>query len=307
MVRYVVDRSLIDDVDTKRGVATAGFNDDPVINSEIEILTSWDLAMEVAEAVAVGKARTEMTSVEKGTAAAELLANLNVTAIKGSNVILLSYKSADRELPMRVLQEFVKRYFEKHVQVHRWAGAFDFDQEKDLVYSQLTATEKELMTLKVKSGIMPFSASGAGLEAALAKSEQELNGAEAEFTVQKAVVNALQSGNEETTLASTGSHDGKARLAAEVVRLKALEARTEELRRLADRCRTAAADFTEVAPQVRELERRREQEEARYGLLESNLEKARMDEKLALDPSKIPNIIVVQKPSPAFVSKGKSF
>ena len=47
-----------------------------------------------------------------------------------------------------------------------------------------------------------------------------------------------------------------------------------------------------------QLERRKEIEDTNYKYFEASLEKARVDE--ALDPSKIPNISAVQKPSPAF-------
>ena len=47
LVRYVVDRSTIDQVESK----TAGLASENLINSEVEILTSWDLAMEVAKAL----------------------------------------------------------------------------------------------------------------------------------------------------------------------------------------------------------------------------------------------------------------
>ena len=50
-----------------------------------------------------------------------------------------------------------------------------------------------------------------------------------------------------------------------------------------------------LAPQIKELERSREIEENNYKYFQASLEKARVDE--ALDPSKMPNISVVQSPS----------
>ena len=54
-----------------------------------------------------------------------VISGLTVSASKGSNVILVSYKNRDPELAARVLQELVTRYFTKHLEVHRSAGAFD--------------------------------------------------------------------------------------------------------------------------------------------------------------------------------------
>ena len=48
LVRYVVDTSAIDQVESR---ATVGPSSENMINSEVEILTSWDLAMQVAKVV----------------------------------------------------------------------------------------------------------------------------------------------------------------------------------------------------------------------------------------------------------------
>src|SRR4029434_5215029 len=51
----------------------------------------------------------------------------------------------------------------------------------------------------------------------------------------------------------------------------------------------------ELAPQIEELERKREMDEANYKYFAASLEKARIDE--ALDHSKMTNISAVQRPS----------
>ena len=55
-------------------------------------------------------------------------------------------------------------------------------------------------------------------------------------------------------------------------------------------------ELAELAPNIGELERKKELEENNYKYFANTLEKARVDE--ALDPSKIPNISAVQRPSP---------
>jgi Mrp family chromosome partitioning ATPase len=54
--------------------------------------------------------------------------------------------------------------------------------------------------------------------------------------------------------------------------------------------------LSELGPQMEELERKRELDETNYKYFAATLEKARVDE--ALDPSKMPNISAVQRPSP---------
>jgi polysaccharide biosynthesis transport protein len=60
--------------------------------------------------------------------------------------------------------------------------------------------------------------------------------------------------------------------------------------------------FSELAPQMAEIERQKELEETNYKYFEASLERARIDE--TLDPSRMPNISVVQKPSPAVLARG---
>ena len=98
LVRYVVDTSAIDQVDSR---ATIGSSSENLINSEVEILTSWDLAMQVAKAV--GPARLlpkseDATDIAK--AARNIRWHMMVTALKGTNIIMVSYKNLIPSWPL---------------------------------------------------------------------------------------------------------------------------------------------------------------------------------------------------------------
>ena len=54
--------------------------------------------------------------------------------------------------------------------------------------------------------------------------------------------------------------------------------------------------LSDVAPEIVRLERNKDVEETNYRYFQGTLEKARIDE--ALDPSKMPNISAIQRPSP---------
>jgi uncharacterized protein involved in exopolysaccharide biosynthesis/Mrp family chromosome partitioning ATPase len=90
---------------------------------------------------------------------------------------------------------------------------------------------------------------------------------------------------------------GQLNLANERARLAGIEARLETMKSHLQQIQTRAAILSELGPQIERLERKKEIEETNYKYFHASLEKARVDE--ALDPSKIPNISVVQKPSPA--------
>src|SRR5262245_20344304 len=51
LVRYVVERSAVDPIDGPKPTFQSSNDSDRVIGAEIEILTSWDLAMQVAQAI----------------------------------------------------------------------------------------------------------------------------------------------------------------------------------------------------------------------------------------------------------------
>jgi Mrp family chromosome partitioning ATPase len=80
----------------------------------------------------------------------------------------------------------------------------------------------------------------------------------------------------------------RARLAALEARLKALTEQAKEVDSEVEKLTSSGVEFTN-------LERRRQLEEEKYRYSETSLEKARVDE--TLNPTSMPNITVVQKPS----------
>ena len=63
LVRYVLDRNPVDPVDNSTSTTGFGKTTENVINSEVEILQSWDLAVQVAEAIGSKKLVPEMGDV----------------------------------------------------------------------------------------------------------------------------------------------------------------------------------------------------------------------------------------------------
>jgi uncharacterized protein involved in exopolysaccharide biosynthesis/Mrp family chromosome partitioning ATPase len=313
LVRYVLERSAIDPVEAEKAAAASSSNyTDRVIGAEIEILTSWDLAVQVAEAIGparlVPPARDLLTKVAhkigpkqisgtatEGEAAASISSGLKVISNKGSNIILVSYKSHDPQLARLVLQELLSRYFVKHLEVHRSAGAFDFvTQQTDQVRARLNQTEDALKSLSDKTGIVSLKEGSESLTVEAAKTQEALNAAEAELAEQKAV--ADQSGeNKAKGWRIKGQSSEKSSVSA-TARVAGIKAKVETLKTKLHDTQQKMKQLSEMSPQMEELERRREMDETNYKYFAASLEKARVDE--ALDPSKMPNISAVQQPSP---------
>src|SRR4029453_6647328 len=114
---------------------------------------------------------------------------LTVLSGKGSNIIFVSYKNHDPQLATLVLQELLSRYFVKHLEVHRSAGAFDFvTQQTDQVRARLNQTGDALKSLRDKTGITSLKEGSESLAAEAAKTQEQVNAAEEELAEQQALV-----------------------------------------------------------------------------------------------------------------------
>src|SRR6266480_3756727 len=291
LVRYVLERSAVDSIDNTTRPNQAPKTTDSVIDSEVQILTSWDLAAQVAETI--GPKRLGASSKEA--AAGSIVSGLQVTSSKGSDVILVSYKNRDPQIATLVLQELLSRYFIKHLEVHRSAGAFDFvTQQTDQVRARLNQTEDALKSLRDKTGIVSLKDGSDALTSEAAKTKDQLNAAEADLLEQQAPATEMgkkkpkqwrsKSSPSEKTLDSV-----KAQVAGTQAKIEAFKARRLDIQQ-------RTKQLSELGPQIEELGRKREMDEANYKYFAASLEKARIDE--ALDPSKMPNISAVQRPSP---------
>lgn len=312
LVRYVLERSAVDPIEGAKPSGISSSDTDKVIGAEIAILTSWDLAVQVAQAIGPGRllpystnllakvARriglTQPSAAATETAAAGVVSSgLSAVSTKGSNIILVSYKNGDPQLAPLVLQELLSRYFIKHLEVHRSAGAFDFvTQQTDQVRARLNQTEDGLKALRDKTGITSLKDGLDAVTTEKAEAKKQLDAAEASLLDQQALANQLgkekpkqwrsKASSSEKSLGSV-----KAEVAGTQAKIEALKAQLRDIQQ-------RTKQLSDLGPQIEELERRREMDETNYKYFAASLEKARVDE--ALDPSKMPNISAVQRPSP---------
>jgi uncharacterized protein involved in exopolysaccharide biosynthesis/Mrp family chromosome partitioning ATPase len=318
LVRYVTERSAIDPVEAEKAAAASSNEADKVIGAEMEILTSWDLAMQIAQALGPQRlvpppqdlfSRVALTlglkrllppsgaSATEATAARSIASGLKVTSNKGSNIILVSYKNRNPEIAALVLQELLSRYFVKHLEVHRSADAFDFvAQQTDQVRARLNQTEDALKSLREKTGIASLKEGSTVLTTEAAKAQEQLNTAEADLAEQQALVSQKAENTSKTWGKKKPADDPKAKVAGTQAKIEALKSRLRDIKQ-------SEKQLSELAPQIEDLERKKEMDETNYKYFAASLEKARIDE--ALDPSKIPNISAVQRPSPPILETRK--
>src|SRR5438874_5182785 len=209
LVRYVLERSGYDPVDavtgtSPKGGSGSGLTIDAVIAAEVSIITSWDLSVQVAEALGPNRVLPDAKAPTVVGAAAAINSGLATTTAKGSNIIGVSYQNRRPEVATAVLNELVSRYFTKHLEVHRSAGAFDFvSQQSDQIRARLNQTEDALKALKDKAGVMSLQDSMTSISAQSQHMEDQLRAAENDLAEQQAKVKQIERGGGPVNLNET--------------------------------------------------------------------------------------------------------
>jgi uncharacterized protein involved in exopolysaccharide biosynthesis len=142
---------------------------DEELRSEIELLTSYDLAREVVSQIhgSLGGGSSPvafLTAWKKWFSTPEeleagkinsLIGNLSVDVAKGSNIIVVQFKSRDPRMAKQVLDKVIEVYLQRHKAVHRPAGQFDFYQQQTTQYqNNLQKAEAALTEFSGKYGVV---------------------------------------------------------------------------------------------------------------------------------------------------------
>jgi polysaccharide biosynthesis transport protein len=211
MVRYVVETSAVSpdsSLDGERIRPTSGRGNEGVMGNEIEILTSWDLAKEVAEAIGPAELLGEDAETNALAAAAQIKGNLVPEVARNSNVLSITYRHPRGDLVTRVLGEIVNRYLEKHLQTHRSLGSFDqLQRDADQIRGQVRSTREELANRRNELNITSLPQARVLLSEQVGRVEESIVQTTAEVALHEARMAALQgtlvSSSPETNAAST--------------------------------------------------------------------------------------------------------
>ncbi|MCX6865518.1 MAG: Wzz/FepE/Etk N-terminal domain-containing protein, partial [Verrucomicrobia bacterium] len=192
LVRYVLERSSVDPYESK--VDAGGNRGMEVMDAEIEIIRSTDLALEVATKIGPQKiiTTTKETPPTNAEAAVEIAKSLSVQTTRGSNVIHLTYHHPDPAVAVAVLNQLIESYFERHLEIHRSTGAFEsVARQTDQARSRLSQTEAELSKLSSESGFLSLADAKAALEARRNSLRSNLMAAQVELAEQQVKVASL--------------------------------------------------------------------------------------------------------------------
>ncbi|MFH1083559.1 MAG: GumC family protein [Pseudomonadota bacterium] len=180
---------------------------------------------------------------------------LNVTksteieALKNSNIITVSFEAKSRKLAQETINKLIGFYLDKHINVHRTRGSYEFfNQQTDQLRNSLVQAEENLREIKNKTGIASLDEQRRALVKRIGDLEQELEGTESSLAASKAKVQVLRetlSGLPETLV--TQETVGTPNPGADLMRARLYDLQLKEQELL--------SRFTENSKQVQEVRR----------------------------------------------------
>jgi len=304
LVRYVIDTRSMAPGEKIPPVIHPEPSGESIMNTEVEILTSFDLATEVADLVGPEKILAKAGGGTNRLNAAAFIANpknLIVEVPKNGSIIRVQFRHPDASIVEPVLTRLIDCYVQKQLAIHRGVGVMDefITQQMDRLRSDIAATEAELWKLKTNAGVISVEDSQKALSDLIAKIQEALLTAEEELAERLASSEKLEKLQPATTSADSGSSANKIN---EDSHSKVLDARVKVLAGQLSKLRAQAALLDQAATEILKLQRKKELDEASYHDCLALREQARIA--IALGPGHSTNISVVQSPTPAHLGPG---
>lgn len=172
-----------------------------IINSEIQILLSADLAKKVAEKVGpdkildkAGGAKGDENDILR--AAGVIGSGLKVEAPMRGNVLLLVFRHPDPSVVQPVLNAVVETYLRRSEEVYQGVGVMNdfFMRQADQLRTRLTQTEVELKKIKADAEIISLDDSKQAYVQVMTRIQNELLTAAAELAERRAALDTLRQG-----------------------------------------------------------------------------------------------------------------
>ena len=195
LLRYVQEIRSSSPVDKDSQIKSPDYSGENIINSELEILNSLDLALHVVEIVGPEKIQgTVGTDTNAMRAAMIVQRGLHVDVPHKSSIIRLSFTHTNPEVPQAVLQQLIRGYLKKHVELHRGLGDLEkfLAQQTDQLRGRLNQTDEALQNVKAKAGIIAPEETRKAYVEQMSRIRQELVDVEASIAERKAMLEELE-------------------------------------------------------------------------------------------------------------------
>ena len=193
-IRYVLESRAPGPADSSN-VKSPDQRGETIISSEVQILTSLDLAKVVAQSIGPEKIAPLVPAGEALISAALIIrGGLGVDVEPRSSVLSVTFSHADPTIIQPVLQEILIQYQKKHVEIHRASGLMGelLSKETDTLRARLAQTEEELRKARSKLGVIsPEEAKKAYAEMA-SHLKQEIFASQAQLAEHTAILQEIK-------------------------------------------------------------------------------------------------------------------
>lgn len=194
-IRYVLEKSgpadSAEEAHIRRPDA-AGAN---IINSEVEVISSFDLALEVVDSVGAPRILPPPPGgVANRHEAADLVRkSIKIQVPPRSDVVRIVFQHKDPEIVQPVLSQLIAGYLRKHGEIHRASGVFDemLTQRTDAIRAQLAQTEEDLRKLRERAGVASIDEAQTAYAQEASRIRQEMNDTQAEIAARRATLASI--------------------------------------------------------------------------------------------------------------------
>lgn len=177
LVRYVRESKAVDTLGADAQVTSPIRSSQNILGSELEILSSLDLAREVAEVVGPAKIlQAKDGSTNSFLAATAIVKGLRIQVPPRSSVIKVTFDHSDPEVAHATLRALIDAYLKRHIEIHRALGVIDefLVQQVDQARLKLTQAEEELRKQRQKIGSISLTDAMAANAAQMTRIQQEI-------------------------------------------------------------------------------------------------------------------------------------
>jgi uncharacterized protein involved in exopolysaccharide biosynthesis/Mrp family chromosome partitioning ATPase len=195
-IRYVIDSKSPGQMSgSDSRVRSMDERAENVINTEMQILTSFDLAQQVADAITPQRILSKMGGgTNRYLAATVIQRGLLAEVPHGSSVIRIMFQHPDIDVVQPVLRTLILTYVKKHDEIHRPVYDEFLTQETDTLRSRLLETEDQLRKAMSKAGIISIEDTKKQYTEQLSRIQEDIFKAQAELAERRTAVDEIESG-----------------------------------------------------------------------------------------------------------------
>ncbi len=188
-IRYITDsKPLTAPADNSMMTSDPGGS---IINSEMQILTSFDLAQQVANTIGPEKILAKLGGGKNPVQAAVVVREgLKVDSAERSSVIHVAFQHPDPTVVQPVLNEIISDYLSKHTEIHQPLGTEDdfLAEQTSQLRAQIVQTERELMMAQTNLGIISLDETKKNIAEQIAKYQSQLLDVEVELATRQGML-----------------------------------------------------------------------------------------------------------------------